>query len=830
MDSLWKDIGFAARSLRKNPAFSLTAILTLALGIGASTALFSVVNAVLLRPLPYADAGRLVLVWGDMRNRNVTDFPFPPGDYPDLKAQGTLFQDFAAVTTFRQPLSGDGVEPEQVSAAAATTNIFSLLGARVALGRDFVSEDGTPQAPPPPAATAADPQARPPQVLPAIVILSNEFWQRRYGGDRSVIGKNIDFGGQRAQVVGVLAPDFELLFPASTSIERQPDVWTAMRVDFAGGSRTNVFLRVIGRLKPGVTVQQAQLQMDRLATDLRERFPIKKAAGLYIRLEPMHDDLVADVRPAILALMGAVIFVLLIACANVANLLLVRASWRERELAVRAALGGSQWRLVRQMLAESLLLASAGALLGLGLARLGISLLVALAPDSLPRVGVVRIDLLVLAFTAIACVLAAGLFGIVPAIRASRPDLMDVLRASGRTTGRRASILLRNGVVMAEVALSFVLLIGCGLMLRSFVALHQANPGYDPNNLLTFVYTDPRDRGPEERAAFMRTVRERIRALPGVQAVTAASPFPLDGQVGNARWGKEDALADASKFQQADIHIVLPGYFEAMKTKLIAGRTFTNDDNRLEPRVIIVDQKLAAKAFPGENPVGKRLLARVRTPEPEWFQIVGVVGHQRNTSLAEDSREAIFVTDGYFGHGAAGRWAVRTSGDVKTLAPAVRAELRRMDAALPVAELQPMSVFVDQAMATTRFAFVLIAVFAVIAAVLAAVGLYGVLSTVVRLRTSEIGMRMAFGAPSGRIFQLVIGQGLRLSGAGIVVGLVVALLLTRVMTSMLVGVAPTDPVTFAAIAVLFVVIAALASFLPARRAAAVSPIRALREE
>ena len=842
MDSFLKDLGFAARTLRKSPAFAVTAILTLALGIGASTAIYSVVNAVLLQPLPYKEPERLALVWGDMRNRNVKDFPFPPGDFRDLREQGNLFDGFAAVTTFRQPLTGDASEPEQVRTAGATTNLFSLLGAKIFVGRDFVDADGAPPPrPPAPPATGAPAAAQlpPPTPLPAVVILSHEFWQRRYGSDRAIVGKSINLGGQSAQVVGVLQPGFELLFPPDVHIERRPDVYVAMRIDFGDnglGSRINVFLRVIGRLKPGVTMSQAQAQVDRLATELRERFPIKKAAGLYIRLERMHEDLVATVRPAIVALMGAVIFVLLIACANVANLLLVRASARERELAVRAALGGTQWRLVRQMLLESLLLAACGAVVGIGLAYLGIKLLGMVAPQGLPRADEVAIDGRVLMFTALAGLVAAAVFGVVPAIRSSRPDLMDVLRSSGRTTAQRAGAALRSGVVMAEVALSFVLLVGCGLMVRSFIALQRTDPGFDPKGVLTLYVTAPASRSPDERAAFVRMMQQRLRALPGVQAVTAAAPFPLDGQIRNSRWGPEEAVSDPSKFQQANVHVVLPGYFEAMRTKLIAGRTFTDADNNPDAKVVIIDDKLAGRAFPGQNAVGKQLFARINSNEPQHYQVLGVVAHQRHESLASEGREAVFITDGFDGHGSVDRWAVRASCppddacDASRLAPQARAAIKGLNPNIAIAEVQPLQTLVDRSMAPTRFALVLIGVFAAVAVALAVVGLYGVLSTIVRQRTPEIGVRMAFGAPARSIFGLLIGQGVRLSAIGIVVGAVAAFLLTRVMTTMLVGVRPSDPPTYVAIALLFLVIAAAASWLPARRAAALDPTVALREE
>jgi len=835
MQSLLKDVTYAWRTLRSNPAYSLTAIITLALGIGASTAIFSVVNAVLLRPLPYGDAGRLTLIWGDMVKRDVKNFPFAPGDLPDLRQQATQFQEIAGVSTFRQPLVGDGGEPEQVNVAGVTENVFTVLRARVVLGRNFNESDATPlptppQAAPgaPPPAPAVGPDGQPPVV--ASWILSYAFWQRRYGGDRNVIGKTVDVGNGRAQIIGVVAPEFELLFPPSANIVRNPDIYSALRINYATASRTNVFLDMIGRLKPAATLPQARQQLDNIAADLRRRFPIKEAAGMHIRAEWMQDDLVADVRPAIIALMGAVSFVLLIACANVANLMLVRAASRERELAVRSALGGTRWGLIRQMLTESMLVATLGALVGFGLAQAGIKLLLVLAPENLPRLDSVSADPIVLVFTVLAGIVSAAAFGIVPALRASRPDLADILRSAGRTGGLARGRRIRNAVVTAEVALSFVLLIGCGLMLRSFVALQHVDPGYDPKGLLTFFAVSGRPGGPDVQAGIIRQLEERLRSVPGVTGVTAATPLPLDGGIVNARWGTEVAVTDPSKFQQANVHIVLPGYFKVMRTRFIEGRDFTEADNNPNAVLAIVDRNFAAKAFPGQSAVGKRLYVRVRSNDPEWFEIIGVVDRERHETLAADSREAMFLTDGLFGHGAVSRWVVRTNGEPNALVPAVRAAIREVDRQMPVAEVQPMTAFVDRAMAATRFALALIATFAAIAVVLAAVGLYGVLSTVVRQRTAEIGVRMAFGANTSSIFQLVIGHGLRLSAIGVALGAVGALALTRGMKTMLVGVRPTDPLTFVAIGVLFMAIAAVSSWIPARRAAGLDPNVALREE
>ena len=842
-----RDLRYALRTLIRSPGFTFTALLTIALGIGASTAIFSVVNAVLLKPLPYREPERLVLLWGDLRNRNVRDFPTAPGDYNDIRAAGTQFEGLAAVNTFRQTLTAEGTTPEQIWIGQVTPNFLSLLGLRVVLGRDFIPDDGTPQ-PPPPAAQPVTPgqpaPAQPQQPpLPRNVILGHEFWKRRYGGDSTVVGKSIRLGNGTAQVVGVLQPGAELLWPPKASIERVPDVWDAMRVNFDSASRINVFMRVIGRLKPGATLGAAQGQMDRLSSDLRQRFPIKQSSGLHMRLEPMQRNLVAAVRPALLALMGAVLFVLLIACANVANLLLVRAAQRDRELVVRVALGGSQWALVRQLMSESLMLAGSGAALGLLLSMLGIRLLKVLGPRDLPRLDAVGIDFAVLGFTIAAALVSALIFGVVPALRASRPDAAEVLRTSGRSAAVRAGRRLRNSVVVAEVALSFVLLIGSGLMFRTFRAVARTDPGFDPSGVLTFTLQATGIRGLDQARAFWGQVTDRLKALPGVTAVTTSSSLPLDGADSNLRYGKAEALGDANRYRQGQAFFVQPNYFEAMRTHLISGRLFTEADRPVPPPQpqpgapvdsgpqlrgnIIVDEWLAAKVFPGQSAVGQRLLARTGAPTPDWYEIIGVVAHQRHTTLTSDERESLFFPAQIPG---GGRWAVRTSGDPERLMGTVRGILSQLSPNLSIADLRPMQAYVDRAIAPTRFALVLIGIFATVAAILTAVGLFGVLSSVVRNRTSEIGVRMAFGAPRAEIFRLVIGQGLRLSAVGIGAGLVGSLWLTQAMSKLLVGVKPTDPITFASMAGVFILVAAAACWVPARRAAALDPTAALREE
>jgi len=827
------DFSYAFRTLRKSPVFTITVIVTIALAIGASTAIFSVTNGVLLRKLPYKDPERLVLVRGDLQKRNVKDFPLSNVDFLDLRnGAKNNFEDFAALNTGRFTIPGLDGTPERVRIAAVSTNFFRMMGGSIIAGRDFQDTDGTPQQPPPAAPGGNAPAANAPPQLPTFVILSNDYFQQRFGGDRSMIGKPLPVAaafGPPPIIVGVLAPGFELLFPPKANIEQFPSVWIAARIPYDVENRSNVQWRVIARLKPGVSTAQAQAEAETIAQKIRDENTISKTAGQFFQIVPMKQHLVDEVRPAILALMGAVIFLLLIACANVANLMLVRASSRERELAVRAALGAGWWQLVRQTLAEAIVLAAVGTAAGVGLAYLGIRQLLAIAPENLPRLNAIGIDTQVLAFSVLAGLLSAVLFGVVPALRTAKPNLMNILRAAGRT-GALGAAGLRSAVVVVEVALAFVLLIGSGLMFRTFVNIQRVNLGFEPRGLLTFQLLGNAGNTPQERANFKRQLREQLDAIPGVNSVTASFPLPLAGGFSPVRWGGAEAQNDPSKFQAADLQIVLPGYFEAMGTRLLAGRTFTEEDSTPDRNTLIVDQALAAKAFPNESAVGKRILFRVRTQEAQWGEIVGVVAHQRNTSLVEPGREQLYVTDGYLNHQAASWWALRTDGDPAALAGQVREVVRNMGKETFINEMQPMDTRVVQAQAQTRFSLLLIGVFSTIAALLAGVGLYGVLATLVRQRTAEIGVRMALGAAPSRIFRLMVGKGLYLSGIGIGIGLLAAFALTRVLASMLVEVKPTDPVTFVSVAALFLVIAFLASWLPAVRAAGLDPTTALRNE
>lgn len=824
-----KDVIIASRSLFRRPAYAVTAVLTIALGIGASTAIFSVTNAVLFRPLPYGNPGRLVIAGMDLRKRNVHDLPFSNADFIDLR-DGTkaYFSDMGGVFTGRMVVPREDGAPEQINYAVATTNFFDVLGGTILLGRDFTAEDGIPQ-PPAPATGAGNVPAR----LPVVAILSYEYFRRRFGGNTAVLGRSMTIPGQPGPlIVGVLAPGFRLYFPPDANVEAAPDMWIANRLGYDAANRKDFSINPIGRLRDGASLESAQGAADGVAAQGRQNFAIDQTAGYYISMQLMQQHLVAEVRPALIALMGSVIFLLLIACANVANLLLVRTSLREQEFSVRAAMGASRWRLIAPTLIEAVLLAGMGTVAGLALAWAGIVELRVLAPANLPRLEDIHIDGFVLAYSAIAGLAAAAIFGIVPAWRASRPSLMNVLRGVSRTSGLGSGAFLRNAVVMAEVALSFVLLVGSGLMFRSFLKLQRVDPGFDPHNLLTFRLQGAglQRKSPEERAAFLRVIEERLRSLPGVERVTSSFPFPLTGEFSPIRWGTEDAASDPNRFQATDFQIVLPGYFETMHTPLLDGRTFTEEDNLPGRGGVIVDQYLAGKAFPGQSAVGKHILVRIRTPEPERVEIIGVVGHQRVNSLAVAGREQIYFTDAFLGSGVVQSWALRTQTDPERYENYVRATIKTLDPQLLVNHMVTAESVVYDAQAGTRFSLLLIGVFAVIAATLTGVGLYGVVSTSVRQRTSEIGVRMAMGAKRSDILRLVILQGMRLSAVGIAIGLILSFTLGRVIAAMLVGVTPTDLTTFIAMTIGFAAITALASWLPARRASILDPARALREQ
>ncbi len=843
METTLHGLRYAFRSLARTPGFSALVVLTLAIGIGASTAIFSIVDAVLLQPLPYAEPDRLVVIWRDLVNRGVTHYPAAAADLADYREQLDAFEGIAGVSMFAQPLTdGDG-DPERVRMAFVTANFFAVLGVEPMLGRGFEPLDMQ--------AITGDVDPDNPPVLN--VVLSHGIWQRRYGGDPSVLGRSLRIGGGSATVVGVMPPGFRLLAQPAADLFPDVEIWAPSKVDLSEAPRTSWDLHIIGRLKPGASIAGAQAELDALTARQRQEFSVYEAAGTHGRVVPMHDDLTGDVRPVVLALFGAVGFVLLIACVNVANLLLVRGTGRLRDISVRTALGASRARLVGQMLAESLILAVLSAALGLLLAAAGIRWLLRFGAAQLPRLESVTINAEVLGFTLFLSLLAAVVFGVVPALQASTRSPMEALKGQRQGGGTVTQRHTRAAMVVAEVALALVLLIGAGLMVRSFVELQKVDLGFDAEGVLTFQIALPfgdYDWAPA-RAAFKHEFGDRIRALPGVRSAAAINSLPLTGMHSAAPYGTDAMVADGdeSDFQQAHTRRVLPGYFETMKTQVLAGRSFTTDDSqqalarflaarrqgsvpfssRDTPGVAIIDDLFAARAWPGEKALGQLVYVKVSSPAA-WFRVIGIVEHQRQISLTGDSQQNIYFPDGTRGSAANMMWTVRVDGDPTALIGAIRDELAAIDPLLPLARLRTMADVVNTARAPMLFAVQLMGVFALFAVGLALLGLYAVLAYSVRQRTAEIGIRMAFGAGTTRIRRLVIGDGMRLAAIGVVVGLAGAALLTRAVRSMLVGVTPTDPATYAAIAVSFLLVAMLACYIPARRATQVDPMVSLRNE
>lgn len=825
--SIRKDMRYALRAVRKSPGFAAVVMLTLGLGIGANAAVFTVVKGVLLKPLPYRDADRLTLVWGRMTETSVSKAPFSGPDLLDFRERADLFEGFAGAFGVNSSLTGD-FEPEPIHLGFATVNLFAVLGVEPTLGRGFEPADAQgidPQA-------LFDPNVAPP---PGVALLSHQLWSRRFGGDPDVIGRVVQANGQPLTVIGVLPPDFRLYLPAEASFPGEIDVWVANVADLSVGPRDGQWLTVIGRLRPAVRLGAAQAQMDVIAAELRSEHQFHQNVGMEIDVVPMHDDVVGHARPILLALLGAVGFVLLIACFNVANLLLVRGRTRAREVAIRSALGASRGRIAQQLLVESAVYGLLGGLAGLILGFGGVEVVLALRPDNVPRLEAVQVDLIVFGFVFALAMLSALLFGTLPALHSSKADLSGTLKLrtqSGGAGGGR----LRGGLVIAEVALSLILLIGSGLMLRTFLELTAVHPGFDPRQVLTVNVPLPfyDYGGPGERAEFNLRLKERIEALPGVETVGAVTPLPLTG--GGQYWFGPYALHEAAEEEwsrnESDYRPMLPGYFRAMETRLLAGRSLRASDLRVDARkVVIVDEKMAELAWPDADAVGQRIM--VMRPNQDggweryWADVVGVVEHIRYADIRREGRETIYFpyTDWSF---VDMTYTIRTAGDPASVAPAVRAVIRELGPDIPASTPRPLEDFVGDSLAPTRFVLVLVGVFAMIALVLSAVGLYGVISYSVRERVQEIGIRMVFGAERREVLGLVLRQGLLLTVLGLFVGVFGALLLTRGISALLFRVEPTDPLTFTAISLLLGIVAVFACLVPALRATRVDPIVALR--
>jgi putative ABC transport system permease protein len=828
--SVMLDAKYTIRSLARRPLFTAVILLTLALGIGSNVAIFSVANAVLFRALPFKDPEELAFVWTRLPTTNVARSLVSGPDFRDIQQGTTKFEGFAGAAAIPGTLTGDGT-PERITNAYVTWNLFDLLGVRPFLGRTHVADD----------AFVMDPKAfgNPnPDLPPGKVVLSYELWQRRFGSDRSVIGRTIQMDGWGSVVVGVLPPNFRIYLPADAGMPTNIDAWGVLPSNIGDFEREAAWLTVVTRLKDGVTLEQAQQDMDRMAARLRETYRFHATQNLQIVVNGMHRDVVDHARPAVLALLGAVGFVLLIACANIANLLLVRASERGREIAVRAAIGSGRGRIVAQMLTESLLLSAAGAVLGVLLAWQGIGIIKVLSPGDVPRIERVAIDARALAFAGGVTILAAIAFGLAPALRAIGGRLADALRDRGSDTGGVRGNKLRTGLVVSEVALSLVLLIGAGLMVRSFAKLQKVDPGFDAHNVVTFnaPLQFLKYLTTQSRANFVNLLHDRLAAIPGVEGVGGATPLPLAGgeqySVGSySRIGEGDDVYRANK---ADFKSVLPGYFEAMKIGLVGGRTFARGDNEDQAQdVAIVDVKFAKRVFGDKDPLGAPMLVdhvndKTFALERLPVTIGGVVANVRWASLAAEGRETIYVPY-VFSSFLPLTFVVRTAAAPASVITQIRAAVNALDRDVPVAELTTLDSWVTKAMAQTKFLVALNGTFAALALVLASLGLYGVISYSARQRTREIGVRVALGASNRDVLRLILGQGLILAAIGIALGLAASLALTRVVNSYLVGVSSTDPITFAGVPAVLLGVAAVASYLPARRATRVDPSHALRD-
>jgi putative ABC transport system permease protein len=801
METLLRDIRYGVRGLLKRPGFTAIALLALALGIGANTAIFSLVNAVLLRPLPFGEPDRLVWVYGNIRNGG-NRASVSPLDYLDYRKQNTAFEEFAAMISVPVPLNfTGGGEPERLTAGAVTGNYFQALGAKPALGRTFVLENEKP---------GSD----------QVAVLSYALWQKRFGGDPGIVNKTVILDGKPCAVIGVMPADFS--FPQSA------ELWVPLNFDASPGmkQRKAHFLRPIGKLKPGVTLAQAQADTDAVARRLEEQYP-DTDTGWNLRLVSLREQLVGNTRPTLFILFGAVGFVLLIACANVANLLLVRAAGRQKEIALRTALGAGRFRIVRQMITESVLLALVGGALGMLLAFWGVDLLVTLSEGSIPPTAHVRIDATVLGFTLLISLLTGVLFGLAPALRTMKLNLSESLKEGGRTPGEGAQRnRTRSVLVVFESAVAVVLLIGAGLLVRSLIQLQNTSPGFDAHNILTMNVQLPEEKyaTPEKAANFFSQLESRIGSLPGVESVGLVSELPLSGQPNDMPYSIEGRpAASMDQMFDDDFRRVNSKYFSALRIPLLRGRTFTEQEVRESARVVVISELLARQTFPNEEPIGKRLVMSMGN---QPFEIIGIVGDIRHRALESRPAAAMYMPTYETGMNL----VIRTKGEPTSIAAAARKEVQGIDPDQPVAAVRTMEQWLDTSTSGPRYRTTLLALFALVALVLAATGIYGVMSYSVSQRTHEIGVRMALGARQLDVLKLVVRQGMSLVVVGVALGLFGAFALTRVMSSLLFGVTAKDPLTFLSVAAVLTLIAFIACYLPARRATKVDPLVALRYE
>ncbi len=800
VDTFWRDIRYGFRSLVKRPGFTAIALVALALGIGANTAIFSLVNAVVLRPLPFGDPDRLVWMWGNIRGGG-NRASVAPLDFLDYRQQNQTFEQFAASFSFPLAvnLTGNG-EPERLSSAAVTGNYFQTLGVAAALGRTFLIENESP-------------------AQSHVAVLSHALWQRRFGGDPGIVNKKITLDGEAFEIIGVMPPTF--------SFPQKAELWLPINFDYSPQmkQRKAHFLRPIGRLKTGVTLAQAQADTDAVARRLEEQYPSTNT-GWNLRLVSLREQLVGNTRPTLFILFGAVGCVLLIACANVANLLLVRATSRRKEIALRTALGASRFRLVSQMLTESVLLALLGGGLGVLLAAWGVSLLVKVSEGNIPPTAQVKIDLPVLGFSLAISLVTGVLFGIAPALRTVKLSLSESLKEGGRTGEGAQRNRTRSILVVCESAIAVILLIGAGLLVRSLIRLQNIHPGFDSHNVLTMRLELPRQKydTPDKTRNFYQQLEGRIGSLPGVETVGLISELPMSGQPNDMPYtveGRPPVSIDQAF--DSDFRRVNRDYFRAMRIPLFRGRNFTEQEVQQAAHVLLVSESLASQVFPNEEAIGKRL---VMSMGEQAFEIIGIVGDVRHRSLEGEPLTTMYMPT----HETGTNVVIRTQNNPLALAPAVRREVHAIDPDQPVGAVKTMDDWLETSVAGPRYRTSLLTLFALVALVLASTGIYGVMSYSVSQRTHEIGVRMALGARHLDVLKLVVTHGMGLVILGVILGLAGAYALTRVMSSILFEVSAKDPITFAAVAVMLTVVALIACYIPARRATKVDPLVALRYE
>jgi putative ABC transport system permease protein len=797
LESLAQDLRYAWRGLRRSPGFAAAAILTLALGIGANTAIFSVVNALLVQPLPYRDSSRLVFVWADMTASGYPRAPLSAPELVDLRDRTTRFESFGAIWANTAALTGDG-DPEQLRIGLVTTNFFNVIGVDAALGRTFTTDDES-------------------DGLPIAILLGAPVWQRRYGGDRSIVGRRILLNGQPVTVVGVMPPAFRLLLPPDAAVPDDMQAWILFNRNFTRGPRGQMFLRVVGRMRSGVTLEEARREIDGVGAAISREFTEYGNGGRAFTTVGLQADGVRELRQPLLALFAGVAILLLIACVNVAGLLVARAAARSRETALRLALGAGRVRLLRQYLVEGLVLTTAGAAAGLLVARVALPSILALRPASLDRLGAAQIDGRVLAFTL---------------AEAIRLDLLPALRQEGRRMAGSLQYRTRAALVVAQIALGVVLLVGSGLLIRSFQRIQALNPGFASESRLTFKVALPgsRYRNRDAFNAFSRRVQEELSALPGVVSIGAISHLPFDNL---PNWGGPYLAApgDDSNAPHTDLRTVTPGLFETIAAPLVDGRFFTEDDGPRRDMVAIVDDLLARRAWPGQSAVGRRVwidpfsIGHPAVPAT----IVGVVRHLRLRSLVDPLSEQVFLPERIVNRSPLA-FVVRTSIAPEEVTAAVRRTIAALDPQLPVYEVRPLESFVADARAMQRFTSLLAGAFAAAALVLACVGVYGVMAYATARRRYEFGVRLALGAQRQQVVGLVVREGGRLLLAGVAAGVAVGVLAAHALQSQLFGVTPRDPATYGIAAAVVSCAALAASWLPARRAAAADPLDALRSD